>query len=209
MGKQPNFAAHSPFDSGSRGAEFSGHTPMGSDTTQVSDPLKHRLKELVMELMDIYISLPKEHYARIPDVRMKYADTFFTVTNFYLYAQTFFHHFHPHCPLIHRSSFDPNTASLHLLLIVCLAGALYSSLGDSICVANSLLDLAEEFIFRNLYHEQQNKGHLPNGQVGDSTAHLQAIQAAISISFLQNWEGNRTARHRIRVDRFAGIVSVR
>lgn len=208
MGREPTFGAHSPFNPGGREADMSGHTPTSSNSTQASDPLKRRLKELVMELMDIYISLPKDHYARFPDVRMKDAGTFFTMSNFHLFSQTFFHHFHPHCPLLHKPSFDPNSAPLHLLLVVCLGGALYSSLSDAISIANSLLDLAEELIFRNFYLERHNKGHLPNEQAGNSIPHLQDIQAALSISFLQNWEGNRAARHRIRVDRFPGIVSV-
>lgn len=139
---------------------------------------------------------------------MESIDSFFTVSNLRTFSQTYFHHFYPHCPIFHRPSFDLKTLSLRLILVIYLAGALYSSLEDAILMARSFLDLAEEYVFRNPYFEQLGKRHCRKEPMQDCESHLQAVQAEVSITFLQNWEGNDPARRRIRMERFSSIVSV-
>jgi hypothetical protein len=89
-----------------------------------------------------------------------------------------------------------------------LAGALYSSLPEAIATAQSLLDLAEEYVFRNACLQEFSKGKGSPDQIQDCDAKLEAIQSAVVITFLQNWEGNEAARRRGRTERFNTIISV-
>lgn len=192
----------------SNSGEVFRDSPDSSHSSSLPDPTRRRLNELVMQLTDIYITLPKGHAARAPSVRMKEADKFFTVLNFHVFTQTYFHHFYPHCPVIHRPSFNSSTAAHGLILVVCLAGAFYSSLQDSITMARSLLDLAEEFIFQNPCFQQNSRSKFSGEALEDSTEVLETLQAALTITILQNWEGNEAARRRIRTHRFGALVSV-
>ncbi|KAH9204676.1 hypothetical protein DL95DRAFT_376832 [Leptodontidium sp. 2 PMI_412] len=169
----------------------------------------YSMNELVIQLTNTYINLPRGHFARSKNVQISNADTFLTDSNFKLFAQTYLHHFYPHCPVIHRVPFEPEASSLRLILVICLGGALYSSLRDENLMAASLLDLAEEFIFQHPCFRRIGGGDV-NGCWGSSQGYespVQALQAAVTITFLQSWGGNETARRRIRTDRFAMIVS--
>jgi hypothetical protein len=177
------------------------HSP---ESTSLPDPTRRRLSELVMQLTNIYITLPKGHPARAASVKIKDADKFFTVSNFHTFANTYFHHFYPHCPIIHRSSFNLKTAPLNLILVVCLAGALYSSLQEAIIMAQGLLDVAEEYIFQDPHFEQLATGNFS----GEASQACASVQSAVMITMIQNWEGNEAARRRVRTERFGGIVSV-
>lgn len=179
------------------------------DSGPLPDPAKRQLGKIIVQLTDLYITLPKGHHARAPGVQIKDTDKFLTVSNLKLFIQTYFHHFYPHCPIIHRTTFNPKTTSLRLILAICLAGASYSSLQDVLTWEQSILDLAEEYVFRNPYLDGLSKGKFNSDANPDNyNAHLQAMQAALIIIFLQNWEGNEPARRRIRTQRFGTIVSV-
>lgn len=136
-----------------RSGPLTGGSP---DSTGLPDPMRRRLSELAMQLTDTFITLPKRHWARTTSAKIQDADKFFTLPNFQLFTQTFYHHFFPQCPIIHRPSCNLKIASLRLVLVICLAGALYSSLPEAIAIAQSLLDLAEETAMRNwkLYNQQ-------------------------------------------------------
>jgi len=192
----------------STSAEAFRDSPESNNSSSLPDPTRRRLNELVMQLTDIYINLPKAHPARAPTVRMMDADKYFTVSNFQVFTQTYFHHFYPHCPIIHRATFSSGTAAHGLILVVCLAGALYSSLQDSIIIARSLLDLAEEYIFQSPCFEQKGEPNSSGEALHDSVEALEALQAALTITVLQNWEGSEAARRRVRTERFRAIVSV-
>jgi hypothetical protein len=187
-----------------RSGPLTGGSP---DSTGLPDPMRRRLSELAMQLTDTFITLPKRHWARTTSAKIQDADKFFTLSNFQLFTQTFYHHFFPQCPIIHRPSCNLKIASLRLVLVICLAGALYSSLPEAIATAQSLLDLAEEYVFRNACFQELSKGKGSADQIQDCDAKLEAIQSAVVITFLQNWEGNEAARRRGRTERFNTIIS--
>ncbi|KAL1615264.1 hypothetical protein SLS56_011888 [Neofusicoccum ribis] len=162
----------------------------GAQQPSLQDQTKDRLRELVMRLTDAYISLPRDHAARA-GVRVEDAYSFFTPPNLRTFVHTYFHHFHPHCPITHRPSFDARTASLPLVLAICLAGALYSSCPDAAAVARSLLGLAEECVFGEpCFRQLANRPAGARSAQGGATMHLQAVQAAVIIACVQNIEGD-------------------
>jgi hypothetical protein len=186
-------------------------TQDSSDPNALS-PVSRKIYELVMQLTNTFITLPKGHYAKAASVKIDQANTFFASSNVQIFIQTYFHHFHPHFSVVHRPSFNMKTASQRLLLAVCLAGSLYSPLSHDIGRGKSLLDLAEEFIFCDAAFKRAAKGNLTNEGVSTTTAcesSLEILQAGFIIVVLQNWEGNKAARRRARIDRLQQLVSVR
>lgn len=194
-----------PADGIGHASESMEHRPIPLDASTSTNT---RISELVMQLASVYITLPKGHPARASNVRMEDIDGFLTISNTRTFSQTYFHHFYSHCPILHRPSFNVETASLRLVLAVYLGGALFSSLDDLILMARSFLDLAEEYVFQDPYFDQLSKWDSQRDPVQDCESHIQAVQAALNIIFLQNWEGNDQARRRIRGERFSSIVSV-
>ncbi|KAH9207919.1 hypothetical protein DL95DRAFT_481807 [Leptodontidium sp. 2 PMI_412] len=203
IGAQPNWRYSFSSDRSSRDAS-------SKDGSELSGPtvvIERRLNELIMRLTDLYINLPKGHHARASTVGIESAGLFFTKSNLRIFLQTYFHHFYPHCPLLHIPSFDFGTASISLLLVIYLAGAIYSSLQDELILAQNFFDLAEEYIFQDQLFGQLKRGNLDKSASHDSSNALQTMQAAVSIIFLQNWGGNDVARRRIRTERFNRLVS--
>ncbi|EOD43913.1 putative zinc c2h2 type domain containing protein [Neofusicoccum parvum UCRNP2] len=179
----------------------------GAQQPRVQDQTKDRLRELVMRLTDAYISLPRDHAARA-SVRVEDAYSFFTPPNLRTFMHTYFHHFHPHCPITHRPSFDARTASLPLVLVVCLAGALYSSCPDDATVARSLLGLAEECVFGDpCFRQLANRPAGARSAQGSGAVYLQAVQAAVILVCVQNIEGDAATRRRIRTTRLDALAA--
>lgn len=170
-----------------------------------------KVYELVMQLTNAFITLPKGHYAKTASMKIDQVDTFFTSSNVQVFIQTYFHHFHAHFSIVHRPSFNIETASLRLLLVVCLAGSLYSSLSHDISRGKTLLDLAEDFIFRDAALKRLAKGNFSSEAIladGICESNLEILQAGFLILVLQNWEGNPAARRRARIDRLHQLISV-
>ena len=165
--------------------------------TNKHSPISRKIYELVMQLTNTFIALPKGHHAKAASAQIDQVDTFFTPSNVQIFIQTYFHHFHPHFSIIHRPSFDMKTASPRLLLAVCLAGSVYTSFSHDVGRGKSLLDLAEEFIFR----EPALKRIANGDSIGESDnvatdfaaceSNLEILQAAFIIVVLQSWEGNK------------------
>lgn len=169
---------------------------------------EHNFRKAVAQLTQASAFLPLGQAGSTEDANLDYALALFTVPSAKILLQTYFHHFHPHCPIIHRAMFERRTPSLPLLLVLCLAGAMYSSMHDTIMMARNLLDLVEEYVFRNPDFEAINKAHKPDDMIRNSVVYEQAIQAALSIIILQNFEGNLAARQRVRKHRLSDLVSV-
>ncbi|KAJ4345200.1 uncharacterized protein N0V89_011329 [Didymosphaeria variabile] len=175
-----------------------------------------RIYELVTQLTNTFITLPKGHHAKASSSRIDQADTFFTVSNVTSFIQTYFHHFHPHFTIIHRPSFDLKTVSPRLLVAVCLAGSLYMSTLHDIGRGKSFLDLAEEFIFRDTLLRRAARGrpfnegtnNVANDSAVACASSLQTMQAALIIVLLQNWEGNLAAQRRARSDGVQQLISL-
>lgn len=169
---------------------------------------EYNLRKTVMQLTQTSACLPLGHSGSAENANLHYAMDLFTMPNAKVFVQTYFHHFYPHCPIIHRAMFERRTPSLPLLLVICLTGAMYSSMHDTIMMARNLLDLAEECIFRNPDFDAISKARGPEDLVKNSIVYEQAIQAALSIVILQNYEGSAAARQRVRRHRLSDIVSV-
>ncbi|OQU93942.1 Fungal specific transcription factor domain-containing protein [Cladophialophora immunda] len=161
--------------------------------------------EFAEELTTLTLSLPRDHPERAPSINLALGMTIFTEANIERFLWLYFHHWNRHSPVLHRGTFDVADASLALVLVMTLTGALFSLSPGEVTMAQSMLDLAEEFSFRNPDFERIMSGIFPEGPHERRRA-LQAIQAAFSAAQLQLREGSSCKRQHVRSHRFDQII---
>lgn len=169
--------------------------------------LQPRLAELISQLKVVHASLPARTKSKAPIFAPELVEMLFTVGNLIEFTRLYFDNWHPNCPILHRSSFDPESASLPLLFVVFLIGATFSSPRDTASMAREYFDLAEEFAFENreftsiLEAERLASGSPPKN------ASIEALQSTLLVTVLQNWQNGTVSRRRMRTQRYTEIIS--
>ena len=129
----------------------------------------------------------------------------------------YFEFWHQHCPMVHRPSFNIDTAPVPLLISMTLMGAMYSQTDHEVSSAKVALDLAELFIyglddFTDEYEIQQmlkfSATQSQNQTSATSYVALKNIQAAYLMIVVQTWAGNAAARKRSIETRFSIVIKV-
>ncbi|KAF7554812.1 hypothetical protein G7Z17_g2665 [Cylindrodendrum hubeiense] len=132
----------------------------------------------------------------------KSAEYIFTVDKVDDFVQAYFENWHPHCPMLHRPSFNLSTAFTPLITAVILVGAIYSST-ENAEAARACLNAAENYIFG---HEAFRRILSPlSGKT--CTLGIEPLQAGFIISVPQHWDNHRDSRHRVRLHRYADLIS--
>lgn len=162
--------------------------------------------DLMYHLHKFSADLPAGHPERDPNRNLTQGLELISPSNITKFVNLYFHHWNRHSPIIHRATFDPGKASLPLLFAIILTGALFSS-QDEAAKARDLLNLAEEFAFRNKAFEKLLAGQTPNGYDDDRVSR-DALQAAMSVAQVQLREGSAGARRRARSTRFGQAIVV-
>lgn len=130
----------------------------------------------------------------------------------------YFEFWHPHCPMVHRPSFNIETAPIPLLISMTLMGAMYSQAEHEVGSAKVALDLAELFIyslddFTDEFEIQQmlkfSSTPSQNQTSVPSYVALKNLQAAYLMIVVQTWAGNAAARRRATETRFSTVIKVR
>lgn len=131
------------------------------------------------------------------------------------YINLYFEYWQPSCAMVHRPSFDPETASLPLLASIAFMGAMYSTDQREVFVAKAVLDLAELFVFSSHVYSPDieiaiifSAAQDPNDEAGDWVT-FQNFQAGFIISIVQYWGGTRASRSRVMNSRFGEVIKVR
>lgn len=163
--------------------------------------------EFAESLTKLTLSLPRDHPDHAPSINLALGMTMLTQTNIEKFLWLYFHHWNRHSPVVHRRTFDVTDTSLPLVLVMTLTGALFSLSPDEVSAGQSMLDLAEEFAFRDADFERIASGIIPEGPDGRRRA-LQALQASFSAAQLQLRQGSTWKRHSVRSDRFNQIIYV-
>ncbi|KAI0850816.1 hypothetical protein F5Y00DRAFT_232137 [Daldinia vernicosa] len=132
------------------------------------------------------------------------ANNLFSIEEMPKLLAIFWERWYPHCPIVHRSSF--NLAFAHPLLITAmiLLGAVMSPFPHHREQGRLLLDSAENAIFSSKIFDCE--GYKDVDEVHNSGA-VATFQAAYFICIMQKWEGNEVAKQRIRRHRFTALVS--
>ncbi|XHG04111.1 hypothetical protein AWENTII_007391 [Aspergillus wentii] len=165
-----------------------------------SPNLLKQLNEVLNELVQVSKSMASKE----KPLDMLDLTSLFTAPSLFIFISVFFHSLHWHLPVVHFPTFDPGNISNILLLAICLTGASYTTLPHGTRIPPSLLDVAEELIFREL-------ASLSTISLKDPTQSLpivQVIQSALIIEMLQFGQDRKDTRRRIRIFRHPCLVSV-
>lgn len=147
----------------------------------------------------------------------QYLNFLFTPSRIVKFIGLYFEFWHPHCPFLHRGSFDSDTSTVSLLVAVVLMGAMYSQLDKELGAAKKLLDLAELFIFSmdtvdddaEIRMSLEGFSSSTANLVSDRSSALQHLQAAYIIVTTQFWAGSLTSRRRVVETRFGVVIKVK
>ncbi|RSL51249.1 hypothetical protein CEP53_008510 [Fusarium sp. AF-6] len=111
--------------------------------------LVHRGIEMIAELSLSYDLIKKNN----PEAQVSFnttADSVFTEANLVQFVQAYFSRLHAYIPIIHRPTFQIETAPLPLLISIFLFGSLCYASQDAAISARDFFDLAEVYIFSHL-----------------------------------------------------------
>ncbi|QSZ36347.1 hypothetical protein DSL72_006223 [Monilinia vaccinii-corymbosi] len=178
------------------------NTPSMNPSLRYASQLEGRLQELISKLATIQHKL-SERREDVPPFSEEVRNVLFTVPNLIDFTRFYFDHWHPNCPVLHQPTYNLETVSLPLLLVIFLIGAAYSSPRDTAALAVGCGPLCEEFVFED---EELKSILLTERDRGDA-ASLQIIQAAFLVSVLQTWQNGPIARKRMRNRRYGDIVA--
>lgn len=202
---------------------FSGHSPshnsstfdasLEEDQSWFTEPLpahwtiNNRLTDdLMYHLHEFCTTLPADHAERDPNNNLAECLDLISPSNIAKFVNLYFHQWNRHSPVIHRATFDPGKASLPLLFAIIVTGALFSS-EDEVAKARRLLNLAEEYAFRNKTFVALLQARRPEGSY-EEYASREAIQAAFSVAQVQLREGSAAARKHARFMCFDQVITV-
>jgi hypothetical protein len=133
---------------------------------------------------------------------------FFNPMNLDRFVHLYWERWHFNGPIVHKATFDINTASTEMIFAFALTGAFMSNDEADVTGARSWLDIVEELVFRHPLLSEHPVSPTCEGQSMSLRERLELIQAALMISVLQNWEGSEVSRKRIRRSRFSSVIFV-
>ncbi|TGO50934.1 hypothetical protein BOTNAR_0374g00040 [Botryotinia narcissicola] len=170
---------------------------------QASSVIEIRLAHMCQQLASTQRILLAENPDYHDDFEESLAEIF-TTTNFETFVQAYFLHLHQFYPIVHRPSFDCETACLPLLLAIFLFGSLCSAPSDSTLSARKVFDVAEEYIFN---HPTMQQLHHSNSTCVSPEETIGVLQAAFIIEVVQNGTNNVETRRRLRIKRHPWYIA--
>ena len=138
--------------------------------------------------------------------------TLFAPNNMRRFLGYFWSLWYPNCPIVHRPSFNPQTAPLTLLCVMVIIGACLSPHDGDGSLARMWLDTVEELVFSNeIFQEKSAMATTPpvlEGQTEWKKRLVECLQMTYLICSLQKREGSIKAQTRSRRYRHAMMVTV-
>ncbi|PWY87940.1 hypothetical protein BO94DRAFT_59084 [Aspergillus sclerotioniger CBS 115572] len=185
-----------PIPSGPLSMEF---LPESAFSSRISDKLSHIMINLVETSNSMDLANASQQTLDVAGLA-----SLFTTSNLSVFISAFFQSLHWHLPIVHFPTFDPGKVSNPLLLAIFLSGATYATSHDGPILASGILDVAEEYIFRQLANLSTTP--YPNGPP-NLVPSLEIIQGALIIEMLQFGQGETGTRRRIRIIRHPCVIS--
>ncbi|GIK00364.1 hypothetical protein Aspvir_004387 [Aspergillus viridinutans] len=135
---------------------------------------------------------------------------FFSASNIRRFLGYFWSLWYPSCPIVHRPSFDPETARTALLCVMLIIGACLSPHEEDNEAAKMWLDSVEEMIFGDECFMERETSDTSTGPLHNNAEwmkkRVECIQAAYLVCSLQKREGSVEAQGRMRRYRHATLV---
>ncbi|PMD33322.1 hypothetical protein L207DRAFT_608000, partial [Hyaloscypha variabilis F] len=129
---------------------------------------------------------------------------FFRPEHLRKFTRLFWDEWYPHCPILHKPTFDVLSAPVLLLVPMTIIGACMSPKDDEVALAKEWLEFAEELVFSSALLSAEPVER--TASVADAPP-LRIIQAAYITCIMLNWEGSDTMKRRVRHHHFAAVVS--
>ncbi|KAJ9294872.1 transcriptional regulator family: Fungal Specific TF [Paecilomyces variotii] len=125
-----------------------------------------------------------------------------------LFLDLFWSQWHPNCPMIHKPTFDAETAPEELLCPMVVLGACTSPDIAHRKIAGFWFDIVEELVFTSpLLDFECSRSYSCDCNRPVSRKKLQALQGAYCVCLYQNWDGSDKAKRRIRNQCFTVLVT--
>lgn len=118
----------------------------------------------------------------------------------------FWDRWYPHCPIIHRPTFEISRCPALLLSTMVLIGTCTSPRLSYRKEVKDLLDMMEEIVFSNPIFLRQTTGTSIDEQSDGQK--ISVLQATYFMCIMQKWNGNDAAKLRIQRNRFTVFVAV-
>ncbi|PYI07519.1 hypothetical protein BO78DRAFT_341300 [Aspergillus sclerotiicarbonarius CBS 121057] len=179
----------------------SGHLSMEFlPESAFSSRISNKLGDIMINLVETSTSMGLANADQLDVAELA---SLFTISNLSVFISAYFQSLHWHLPIVHFPTFDPGKVSNPLLLSIFLTGATYATSQDGPTLASRILDIAEEYIFRQL----ANLSTTPYPAGPTLVPSLEIIQGALIIEMLQFGQGETGTRRRIRIIRHPCVIS--
>ncbi|OJJ31300.1 hypothetical protein ASPWEDRAFT_45253 [Aspergillus wentii DTO 134E9] len=167
------------------------------DSLSSTRPEDDALNLQCSRIWDMFLPLCDE-----TSVAMTTVVSFFSKENILRLLDIFWNRWYPHCPFMHKPTFDVRSCPAILLMTMVLMGGCTSSANADSIMARSLLDIAEGIIF-----SQPMLSMNATASGDENIVAIPLLQATYMICIIQKWEGNDESKIRIQRDRFTRFVS--
>jgi len=117
----------------------------------------------------------------------------------------------PNCPIIHQPTFSNARSWPGLVAAMAVLGACLSPHHSDRAYASLWFNSLEEAIFGDeiLLDDSISVAHGTEARGEEAYRRLEAIQAAYLVCLVQNWEGSKPNKRRIRSQRYPTVLAVR
>ncbi|CZR42823.1 uncharacterized protein FPRO_10126 [Fusarium proliferatum ET1] len=168
--------------------------------------LKQRIPEILNLIpLDDHNDLYRHNGGSLTQIRPIF-EKLLTISNIYRALEAFFRRMYPYNLAIHRPTFAVEKISPRLFLAMVVAGSIYDTVQDMSSLTYKSFDTLESIIFNNNEFELLTNGHHSCG-LDDCSMHLDLLNAAIIIIYLQLGMNDRTKRSRMRLIRVPMLVT--
>ncbi|KAL5356484.1 hypothetical protein BJX96DRAFT_115931 [Aspergillus floccosus] len=178
------------------------------------DPLELKAQDIIARLETLIVGKRDKNVITIdwnPSTQ-ELCHSFFTPCNIRRYLGYFWSLWYPNCPIVHRPSFNPQTAPAALVAVMVIIGACLSPHEEDAQAAEYWLDSVEELVFTDNHCEEPVQGNTMTTRFDEQCARkkrrIECIQMTYLTCSLQKREGSLEAQARIRRYRHATMVTL-
>ncbi|KAE8312286.1 hypothetical protein BDV41DRAFT_307162 [Aspergillus transmontanensis] len=183
-------------------------------TSDDSDLLFLRTQEIIHDIQALIAQKADKSIIKLdwsPSVQES-CGILFAPNNIRRFLGYFWSLWYPNCPIVHRPSFDPQTAPPNLLCVMVIIGACLSPHDGDGSLARMWLDTVEELVFSNeIFQEKSAMATTPpvlEGQTEWKKRRVECLQMTYLVCSLQKREGSIEAQTRSRRYRHAMMVTL-
>ena len=150
-----------------------------------------------------------KHHSNYKETLMTACRLLFSSQCLRRYLSLYWTCWHPNWPVIHQPSFSITAAPPTLVAAMAVIGACLSTVEEDRTLAKVVFDSLEDAVFcHEIFSDYQHVELEENLATPDLREQLDILIAAYCICLYQTWEGGKTAKRRVRRQRFNQMICV-